>query len=305
MRALAKFAMQGRSQAIMLASGFAILSLMLPPLSVVSSAVVGLVTLRKGVSAGFIVLALSTVACGLLSLLALGGIGPTIGIGLLLWVPVWLIATLLHYSRSLALALQGGLALGMVIIIGQYLQVQDPVAEWSKVLGIFTQSLVEQQLMDASQQSVLVAAMAKWMPGMLAAGFFLQSMASLFLARWWQAALYNPGGFRSEFHELRLSRALTIVTLIALSVMMVLGEEGALFLLYVMTVLIVGWSLQGLSLVHGIAGKLKANSGWLVGLYLLLVFAMIHTLVVLAIAGMADAWFDFRARLQPKNGATG
>ncbi len=305
MRALAKLAMQGRSQAVMLASGLAVLSLLFPPLSIISSAVVGLVTLRKGVVAGILILALAVVASGILSQLVLGYIGPIIGFGLLLWLPVWLIAALLRSSRSLGFALQGGVVLGIVIVVGQYLQVQDPVAEWHKVLEPFTQSLVEAQILSSSQQPILVAAMAKWMPGVLAAGFLLQSMASIFLARWWQATLYNPGGFKSEFHELRLSRTLTVGTVIMLLMMVALGEEGGLFLLYIATVLIVGWSLHGLSLVHSIVGKLKANSGWIIGLYLLLIFAMIHTVVVLAIAGMTDAWFDFRARMQPKDGAAG
>jgi len=305
MRALAKLAMQGHSQAVMLVSGLAILSLLFPPLSVFSSAVVGLITLRKGAGAGVLLLILATIASGILSQLALGSYGPVIGFGLLLWVPVWLITALLRFSRSLGFALLGGLVLGLVVVAGQYLQVEDPVAYWREMLEPFTQSLVEAQVLDSLQQPILVDAMAKWMPGVLAAGFLLQSMASTFLARWWQATLYNPGGFRSEFHELRLPRALTIVTILAMAMVLVLGEEGELVLLYVVTVLFVGWSLHGLSLVHSIVGKFKASSGWIVGIYLLLLFAMIHTVVVLAIAGMTDAWFDFRARLQPKNGATG
>jgi hypothetical protein len=64
--------------------------------------------------------------------------------------------------------------------------------------------------------------------------------------------------------------------------------------------LVVAWFIQGVALAHGIIGKLGSSSGWLIGLYLLLLFALPHTVIVLATAGIADAWFDFRARLGPR-----
>lgn len=41
---------------------------------------------------------------------------------------------------------------------------------------------------------------------------------------------------------------------------------------------------------------MKVGRGWLVAVYVLLLMAMPHVVALLALAGMADGWFDFRAR---------
>lgn len=301
MRALASLVMQGRFQAVMLAAVLAMLSLLFPPASILSSAVVALVTLRNGPGQGFLVLLISGIACGVLALLALGGAMPAAGFVLLMWLPIWFAATLLFYSRSLAVTIQGVLVLGLLVIIAQYVQAGDPVEQWRSLLEPFTQSLVEAQVVEAERQQDLVEVMARWMPGAVAAGFFLQVMASLFVARWWQAMLYNPGGFRAEFHQLRMPRILAVITLVVLLFQAGVADLGV-FADYLAMLMMAAWFLQGLSLAHGVLGSMKANSGWLIGIYFLLIFAMPHAVTALAAAGFADAWFDFRARLQDRNG---
>ncbi len=302
MRLLASFAMRSTSQAVIVTALLAMLSLLVPPLSILSSAVIALVTLRKGPRDGALTLAFSGVACGVLAYLALGESVPVIGFTLMMWVPVWLLALLLWASRSLSIALQGGLLVGLLIIAGQYFQAQDPVTVWRDVLEPFIQSLVEAELVDPAQQQVLLQTMARWMPGLVAAGFFLQSMLSLFLARWWQALLYNPGGFGAEFHQLRMHRLVAVVTLAALFLKLLGGGSEGNLLDYVVILLVTAWLLQGLALAHGVAGLLKASNGWLIGLYALLLFAMPHAMMVVSAAGFADAWIDFRARLRTRLG---
>jgi len=41
--------------------------------------------------------------------------------------------------------------------------------------------------------------LAHFMSGVAAAGSVYGLLFGLFLARWWQAALYNPGGFRADY----------------------------------------------------------------------------------------------------------
>lgn len=278
----------------------AALSLFVPPASILSTSVVALVTLRKGIVPGALVMGLATAASGGIALLALGGVNLAIGFLILMWLPVWLLAVLLRSSRSLALAVVGAMVLGFVMLGGQFMQSADPVADWTALLGPFVESLAEAQLVEDSQQATLVALMARWMPGIVAAGFFLQLTASLLLARWWQALLYNPGGFRTEFHQLRLPKVLSIALLLAVLLMLLQGGDNVTVLEYALILLVVAWFIQGLALAHGIVGKLGSSSGWLFGIYLLLLFALPHTVIVLAMAGIADAWFDFRARLGPR-----
>jgi len=305
MRLLASFVMRGRMQATMAAAVLALLSLLLPPVTLLSAAVVALVTLRKGLGDGALLIAFSTLACGLLSLLAFGAVVPVISFVLLMWLPVWLLSGVLHSTRSLGLTLQIALLMGLVVIAAQYSQGGDPVASWREALEPFTRSLVEAGILVESDREGLLQMMSAWMPGLIAAGFLLQSMASLLLARWWQSMLYNPGGFRSEFHRLRVGRLLAWITLLVLGVSAVTDIRSAHLLTYIGILLIAGWFLQGLAVVHGIVGLRRANVGWLVGVYALLLFAMPHVAVLLALVGFADAWIDLRARLTPDPGPGG
>jgi hypothetical protein len=305
MRALASAVMRGRSQAVMMATVFAMVSLLFPPASVLSSAVVALVTLRNGPAAGGLVLVLASAACGLLAQLLFGGAVPVIGFTLLMWLPVWMLALVLRFSRSLEWSLVASLLLGVVVIAGQYAQVDNPVEQWRSLLEPFTQSLVDAQLVDLARKGELIETLAVWMPGVLAAGFVLQSLGSLLLGRWWQALLYNPGGFRQEFHRLRLPKVLGVVSLIVLLVSALGADTDSMLLMYLGLLLLSAWFMQGLALIHGMVGLLKMNSGWLLGMYILLVFALPHMLTLIAAAGFADTWFDFRARLERRQGAGG
>ncbi len=305
MRLLASFVMRGRMQATMAAAVLALLSLLLPPVTILSAAVVALVTLRRGLGDGALLIAFSTLACGLLSLLAFGAVVPVVSFVLLMWLPVWLLSGVLHSTRSLGMTLQVALLMGLVVIAAQYSQGGDPVASWREALEPFTRSLVEAGILVESDQEGLLQMMSAWMPGLIAAGFLLQGMVSLLLARWWQSVIYNPGGFRSEFHQLRVGRPLAWITLLVLGVNAISGAGSGQLVTYISILLIAGWFLQGLAVIHGIVGLRRANAGWLVGIYALLLFAMPHVAALLALVGFADAWIDLRARLTPDPGPGG
>jgi hypothetical protein len=302
MRLLASYVMRGRSQAVMATTLLGVLSLLMAPLSILSSAVVALVALRRGGREGLLVAVLATLACALLALLSQGNLAPALGFFALLWLPAWFLGSLLRASRSLALALQGALLLGVALIVAYYAQSADPVAEWRDLLEPFSQRLVDSQLILEPQRAELVERLALWMTGILAAVYQLQLMASLLLARWWQAMLYNPGGFRQEFHGLRLHRLLAYGGLPVLLLALLTEHDGAGQVVdYAAMLLVTAFFVQGLALVHGLVGKMGANPGWLVAMYMLLFLAMPHMVALLFIAGYADAWFDFRARFRARD----
>ena len=99
MNFLAAYIMRGRLQAMMVASSLALLSLMMPPVSIVSSASVALVTLRLGASEGLYVLLCSSVAAGVLGLVLLGNYQFALAYAAVLWFPVWLISIVLREGR--------------------------------------------------------------------------------------------------------------------------------------------------------------------------------------------------------------
>ncbi len=304
MRLLASFVMRGRSQAVMAISIIALLSVLFPPLAIVSSAAVALVTLRVGARDGFVVTLLSAIACALLAMLVQVNPVPVVAATLLLWVPVWTLALTLRTSRSLAYTATLALLFGVLLIVFHYMQFSDPAEQWRKVLAPMLDSFSQAQGLEVDQRKLLLVAVSKWMTGMVAAGFYLQLMASLLLGRWWQSLLYNPGGFRDEFHQLRLPQPLAILT-IALVVLLSMGIGFARPQLdYLAMLLIMAYLLQGVALAHGIRAKLEANYGWLVGMYVLLILGMQYMVLLLATVGVFDAFWDFRTRLGKDSGGT-
>ncbi len=296
MRLLASFVMQGRSQAVMAISIIALLSVLFPPLAIVSSAGIALVTLRIGPRDGLFIAMLSAVACALLALLVQVNVVPVIAAILLLWLPIWILSLMLRSSRSLAYTIALALVFGLLLIAAHYLQYSDPAMQWRKVLEPGLQTLSQYQGLEAGQKKLLLEVISHWMTGMLAVGFFLQLMASLLLARWWQSLLYFPGGFSSEFHQLRLPQPLAVLAMLVITVLLLGVRVASPMLDYLAMLLIAAYMLQGLALAHGLRAERNANPGWLVVLYMLLFIVVPHMALILATVGIADTWLDFRTR---------
>lgn len=300
MQALAGFIMRGRSQAALVAAAAAVLSLLLPLVGLLSAAAVALVTLRQGSTEGLVVGAFAGLASGLLAYLALGSPLPAIGFALALWLPVWLLAVVLRTTRSLDLVVQLAAGFGVLILIGVRLATADPAAFWAELLEPVRQSLVEGEVMEAARSEELMRDIGRWMTGAFAATFYFQMVLSLFLGRWWQALLYNPGGFGTELRALRVNRGLGAAGLILLLVLAAgLEAQWAAELLLILTPLFL---LQGIAVAHALVDILKASRGWLVGLYVLLVLAMPHAEILVAGLGLADIWMDVRARVAAARG---
>ena len=143
MRFLATYIMRGKNQAIVAICGFAIASLFLPPLSLLSSALFALVILRKGGKEGLWVLLFAVLALGLGGIALTGNAVQGLAYGLLLWLPILPVAVILRDSRSLAWAMDAALGLGLAVVIGVYAFVGDPAALWRERLQVFVQALAE------------------------------------------------------------------------------------------------------------------------------------------------------------------
>lgn len=292
--------MRGRSQAVMATSVLAMLSMVMPPLSLLSSATVGLVTLREGRNAGLQVIGFSLLACAALSAIALGNPAPAIGLMLLLWFPMWVLGQVLREMRSLGLAIQIAQLFGLLIIGYLYLQTVDPIAEWQIVFATLADSFTEAGLYKADESQQLVDELARWMTGFFSAGYFLQLIVSLLLARWWQSLLYNPGGFQQEFHQLRLPKQLAYLGVV-LSVLSLLQlEVGGDLLRYLTVLLMAAYLIQGLAVAHGTVKLLGLNRAWLIGVYIMLVITGPQMMIVISMLGLADIWMNFREKAASK-----
>ncbi|MGB7552442.1 MAG: hypothetical protein WBM15_12895 [Chromatiaceae bacterium] len=298
MLGLASFIMRGRSQAALVAAVFAILSLLFPLTGMLSSATLALATLRQGPVEGLLVGLFAGLASGLFAFAALGSPMPALGFALALWLPVWALAVMLRNSGSPALTVTTAGLMGLAILIGLKVGVADPAAYWAELLEPVRKGLIEGGILTDAEGQALILEVARWMTGAFAATFYFQALLALFLGRWWQSLLYNPGGFGAEFRDLRLGKGLGVLGLALMAFILVKGEnQWAADLLILITPLFL---LQGLALIHWLVKAMQANRGWLIGLYALFLLALPHAQVLTAGLGLADIWVNVRAKVKPR-----
>lgn len=299
MKALATFILRGPGPAVLVAVGTAVLAMMLPPLSVISGAVIALVTLRNGMRAGAVVMAGSTIFVGLMAFMSLGNVMPGVVFLVVLWLPLWILSWVLRETRSLALATTAAGVLGVIGVIAVYAIVGDVSAWWLQTLLALLEPAMEASgaMADPAMMQEMLSDLSKIMTGIAAAGISLNAVTCLYLGRVWQAQLYNPGGFREEFHALRLGQRLALASLgfIALSLLplgMVSHVAGEIVI-----VILSLYVLQGVALLHAVVAQRSLHVAWLVLFYVVVFFIMPHLVVFVAVMGLLDAWADFRQRL--------
>ena len=114
-------------------------------------------------------------------------------------------------------------------------------------------------------------------------------ICSVFTARYWQAQLFNAGGFQKEFHSLRLGREAVMVFVAAFGMAQIIS--GSFFSLITSAMMFV-FFIQGLSVLHCLTKQRGLSKSWLTGLYAILWLP--PTMFVLSVLGMADNLFRIR-----------
>lgn len=274
----------------------AILALLITPLSIISASVIALVVLRQGLYEGLIVSAMGLLAMGLLGALLFGLPLVLIGMALTLWLPLLILAAVLRQGRSLGVALEISAVLAICLVIAQYLILGEPGEFWAEQLGELFGQVIDSDLMPEQDAERLIALMANWMTGGLALAWFFQVSLSLFIARAWQAVLYNPGGFAREFQDISTGKWLLLLVPFLLVAGLVGDDEPNAF---AQMLLVCGgvFFIQGIALVHGLVARLNLAKSWLIGFYFVLFMAMPQSFTFVSAAGYADGWLRFRQRL--------
>jgi hypothetical protein len=296
-RFLAAYIMRGRLQAMIVASSLALLSLIMPPVSIVSSASVALVTLRRGAFEGLYVLVCSSAAASLLGLFLLGSYQFALLYSMMLWLPVWLISIILREGRHLSLAVEFAVLLGMLGVIGFYLYEAEPSVMWKEVLS---QMVPPNAPVDEIQRTLDV--LSHYMTGVVAAGTVFGLLFGLFLGRWWQSVLYNPGGFKQEFLSLNTKPRLAIgsvaVVVVAWASSGVLSEVA-----WNMTILLfVLYTCIGTAVMHAVFASMKLGR-YMVPMFYLTLFLIPHAMLPVALVGLIDAWLNLRNKISNQTNA--
>ena len=279
MRVLAEFIMRGRMQACLVG----VFGSLLPFVSV---STIGLVTLRKGAAEGFIVS---------------------------LWVILPLLLSYMFSASSPFMAVVSGVALINMALVANAHRV---TADWNFSLGIATLSGVvlvclagllfqaemndfvnelEEMLATASEQSgqTMLVLTRNGFLAFVAWVVIFNTVIGLVLSRWWQALLYNPGGFQEEFQMLRLSPKLSLVCLTIFIAGLALGGNYQLWLRLASIPLLIG----GLAIVHYVVQHKGFGRQVLVVMYVGLFLFGPVLMVLLGALGAADSVMNFRTRL--------
>jgi len=259
------------------------------------------VTLRRGVAEGALLLILAGLGATGLVWLALGAPWPMLNVLLAYWLPLWFLAWILRFTVSLSTTFQAAALFSLLAVAGFYLVLGDPAIWWASVLDQWQLDLTalvsSGQIADRATLDQLLTLLRQWaplLPGQAVSGTLLFVLLALLLGRWWQAVLFNPEGFRPEFHQLRLGRPLAVFTLALFGAAMGLGWP---LLSNFMLVLGILYAVQGVAVIHAVAVKWQLASAWLLLFYLLLIPLLSQWVMVL---GVADAWLDFRNRVRPR-----
>lgn len=129
----------------------------------------------------------------------------------------------------------------------------------------------------------------------LAATLLGSAIFSVFLARSWQSRLYNPGGWKQEFQQMRLHR----LSLVLLAMAFMLLPSVGVSAMFVLMVALVPMLVCGFALMHGIVAKKQMSVQWLIAMYALALVLMPTSLLLLALLALIDSVVDFRGRLKP------
>lgn len=284
MRGLAEYIMRGSRQATLVVG----VSAAVPLLFWLAAAALALVILRRGLQDA-------------LSVMIWGGLPALVWAFLGDWTPVLTLAgaaglaTLLRQRNDwvpLVLAMVPmGLLFGAILLMALNAPMQALASEVREMLPQLLSGMGE---LDESALSRLDSLLLPMLAGLIGGAHALMAIVSVMIGRSLQARLFNPGGFRAEFHRLRLTPLMAGGFLLLSLFGAQLGQ-----LAMIAPIATLPLFLAGLALVHGVAGLKGMGVAWMVMFYLLLVLFAQFVFPLLLLLALIDSLFDIRGRMQP------
>lgn len=285
MRGLAEYIMRGRKEATLVVA----IAAAIPLLFWFSAAALALVILRRGLSE-----AMPVLVWGVLPAVAWAMVGDLTPLLVILGSAG--LAILLRQRSDWARVVTVAAPLGVVYALLLLAMLNAPLQELAgQIRDMLPEMLAGMSGgLNETDTAQLGELLVPLLAGLMGAVHALMALVSLMIARSWQARLYNPGGFREEFHQLRLTPLVAIV-LLALTLIGPQWSELAL----VSPIASVPLLLAGIALIHGIVGLRGLSTAWLVALYVLFVFVAQLIYPLIMFLALVDSLFDFRSRMRP------
>ena len=286
MRALAEYIMRGRKEATLVVA----IASAVPLLFLLAAAAVALVVLRRGLSES-----LPVIGWGILPAVAwvfMGDITP-----LLVILGSVALAVLLRERASWLQVLMAVVPLSLLYTLVLMFVLQEPMAELVAQLEADLPEVLSANGLDESVQLMVISLLKPLLTGSFGEFNGLMVLIALMIGRSWQAGLYNPGGFRAEFHQLRLSPVVAAMFWLLFLGTLNLGQLAIMAPIATLPLLI-----AGLAMLHGVVGLRQMGVQWLVVVYVLLAVAAQVVYPLIMVLALIDSLFDFRSRLAPASG---
>ena len=281
MKALAEFILRGRVQALLVALVGSFFPL-------VSSATVALVTLCKGSKEGLL---------------------------LFLWASLPLVVLQQVGDENMLLTAVSVASLG-VVVVAAALHSLYAMWQWTLIATVavaiicaatfdFLMSadvtellVVAQQMFESLQSQQADTAIASAITEPLVLGLIAMILAvgcvmSLLIARWWQSAVYNPGGFQEEFHGFTINSKVAVILLVIFLIGRLIPEGYQLWA----DLALLPFLIAGIALFHSTVKLFGLGGQWVAFLYVGLIFMGKPVTLILVGLGLAESLIDLRSRL--------
>jgi len=280
-KGLAAFVMRGRLQA----SGVAALVSALPLLSWLGASIVALVVLRRGNKEGFLVF-----LWAFLPLVLVYQTGSDSS-GLIALLGAFLTAMALRSSVSWVLTLY---AVVIAAVIGSLVFMQLSELILTAFVDWYV-DVMESLAADTGAPVVTPAAGQRQAVSYLAMGQGYMMVLALMLARWWQSVLYNPGGFKQEVQQTRLTPKASLPLVLVMAGCLMTDGFGTW-----VGVVSIPFVVIGSGLVHWILSRQNRSNQWYVMFYITLVMFFQLASAALVVLVIADGFIDLRQRIQSR-----
>lgn len=287
----AEYVMRGRREATLMALMWTIVPLM----AWLGAAIMALITLRKGVREGFLILLWTSIPNAVLAV-----INPMARMAFLVGivggnVVVWLLAIVLRETVSWRQVLQVAALLGISAVFIVHISADNITGHWYQMYSDYMRNIdkLSSVRLTEDKWQYMFQNLAKLTTGICVVVLLLINLSNLFIARWMQALLYYPGAIAEELRQIRLSMAFDVLLGLNIAAIL-LGIDLAWD---VLPIVLLVFLLAGISLFHAVIARIKAGWGWIVSFYVLLIvfYEVVPWIVIMA--ALLDTWLDIRKRL--------
>ncbi|HLF66311.1 MAG TPA: hypothetical protein VI522_01710 [Gammaproteobacteria bacterium] len=211
-------------------------------------------------------------------------------------VPMWALAYSLRLTRSLAFSLQLGFVILVIVTLANYWiygpltydELYKTLARRMDLGGVGASGLVT-SLQEVYLQVMVTTFLVAW-PAVL----FLMQILLLIGARYLQSRWYNPGGFKQEFHALRLS-ALMCVPFLAIFIWAVVAPSQLALQLAGLVALL--YSIAGIAWLHWYIAFKQWTWVWVAVLYGIIFVISAWAMPLLILIGLLDSSINLRQKL--------